>query len=423
MIIQPSPSITAKPTTLATLLFATAVATGAAACGDAPDVDTTGADIIGGFPARSPRLNAVGALGFDAWGTGAFSPVCTGTLIAPTMVLTAEHCVDFAADPSVQFQFLIGFDAYNPIRRVPVRGVSMEQSSWGGVVGLGIDVAIMHLAEPVTDVTPFPVAIPSDSQLDLRFAGIGYGVQSSAGASGTRMTGSMTFQASSGRVFEAIYGTFEAFVADAGRFGIDGSTPEGLAILQQAWDETLLLGDGVEGWFGGGRKDAQACFGDSGGPITKAVNGQPTVYGVASWVAYADANNLCELGAAYSTMNPVTLDFIAYETACPLVPREGRCLDLETVQRCATPEEGGYRELVTDCDELGLICGHDEAGQLGCVEDPCEGVPAEGACQGDVAVRCTTPEEGPRRVVSLDCAELGLTCAPVHDGVDCVAAE
>jgi hypothetical protein len=420
MRTKTSQSIVPKRKTLSTLLLATAAATGAAACSDDPDVDTSVDEIIGGVPARSPRLNAVGALGYDDFGSGSFRPVCTGTLIAPTMVLTAEHCVDFVADPTISLRFLIGFDAYNPLRSVPVRGVAMEQLSWGGVVGLGIDMAIMHLAEPVTDVTPFPVAQPSDSQLDLRFAGIGYGVQNSVGGHGTRMTGSMTFQASGGRVYEAIYGTFEAFIADWQRFGIDPSTPEGLAIYQQAWDETLLLDNQVEGWFGGGKNDAQACFGDSGGPITKAVNGQPTVYGVASWVAYADENRLCDLGAAYATINPAALDFIDYETKCPLIPRGGHCLDLDTVQRCATAEEGGYRDLQTDCGELGMICGLDEVGELGCIVDPCEGLLAEGECQGDVAVRCTAPDEGPRRVVATECAELGATCVVGSAGAECV---
>ena len=84
-------------------------------------VGTTAEEIIGGFPARDERFNAVGALGFrfyvdpdldpddplanyrdrsyirpsDVARAGeTHFPFCTATLIAPNAVLTAEHCVD-----------------------------------------------------------------------------------------------------------------------------------------------------------------------------------------------------------------------------------------------------------------------------------------------------------------------------------------
>jgi hypothetical protein len=43
----------------------------------------------------------------------------------------------------------------------------------------------------------------------------------------------------------------------------------------------------------------------------------------------------------------------------PLIPRAGTC-DCPTVAvRCANANEGGRRELHTDCSELGQICGLD----------------------------------------------------------------
>ena len=44
------------------------------------------------------------------------------------------------------------------------------------------------------------------------------------------------------------------------------------------------------------------------------------------------------------------------------------------------------------------------------VDEPGEGLPEGGSCDGTTVTRCTTPEEGPRRVVTMDCAELGMTC-------------
>src|SRR5262249_12601068 len=154
------------------------------------------------------------------------------------------------------------------------------------------------------------------------------------------------------------------------------------------WDAYTLL-DGIESWFGNGKNDAQDCHGDSGGPITQLVNGKTTTFGVTSWGFDVGVQGLCDLAGAYSTFEPTGLAFLAYQTACPLVPKAGACEDLTTAVRCAPPSEGGYKETKTDCGALGQICGQDETGAVACVDDPCEGIPAEGVCNGDVATRCT----------------------------------
>lgn len=353
-----------------------ALAASITGCAGEPEVDVTAEEIIGGFPARSAALDAIGALGYNL-GDGTFAPVCTGTLITPTVVLTAEHCVDWVFDPANELAFLIGWDANAPKRVVPVRGVAMEQSFWGGLLGLGSDVAVMHLAEPVTDVTPLPYAEMTADLVGQRLAGIGYGQQDSLGTAGTRMAGSMELQQLGGPLFEAIFGSFEAFLADGQVFhnGLDPANPDDAIVLQQYYDETLLLD--VEAWLGNGAGDAQGCFGDSGGPIVAQRDGQTTVLGVASFVAYADA--LCEYGTGYARLEPIALDFIDYELNCPLIPREGMCEGTEAV-RCATPEEGGYRPLRTDCATFGMECGIDELGELGCVEP---GTGGGGTCTHD----------------------------------------
>jgi hypothetical protein len=37
-------------------------------------------------------------------------------------------------------------------------------------------------------------------------------------------------------------------------------------------------------------------------------------------------------------------------------------------------------------------------------------------CEGDVAVRCSLPEEGPRRRIETDCAAIGGTCGFDEEG-------
>jgi hypothetical protein len=403
---------------LLSTLLATSAVFGAAACmDDRAPVSTSGEEIIGGVPANSAKLNGIGALGLSN-GDGTFRPICTGTLIKPTMVLTAEHCVNFVADPAAQMAFLIGPDAWHPIRTIPVRGVAWEDTITGGIVGLGVDVAVMHLAQPVTDVPVFPYAQLTASKVGQDFTGIGYGVQDDHQTYGTRRAGSMEMQALGGGLYPAIYGSFQRFLDDDERYGLDHTQPGVLEVFQQAWDETLLLAN--EGWFGNGCHDAQACNGDSGGPILLAVNGKSTVFGVASWVSYRDENLMCDLGTAYAGLDPVALDFLAYQTKCPLVPRAGTCDGDTTAVRCAPPSEGGYRITRTNCANLGQICGMDPSGEIGCVDDPCEGIPEEGTCAGAVATRCSLPGEGPRHLVTEDCGAFGATCEVGATGPTCV---
>ena len=390
------------------------IAIPACASDNAPDTGTSQDDIIGGVPVRSAKLNAIGAIG-EPW-NGGYWPLCSGTLISPNMVLTAEHCV--AGASGADRVFLVGPDAFHPDRVIPVTGVAWEDTVQGGGVGLGIDVGVMHLAQDVTDITPIPYAIPDPSTVGTRYTAVGYGIQDTFATSGTRRAGSMTLQSIGGRLFEAIYKNFDAFVADAKRWGLDPKDPNTVVTLQSWWDNTLLL-DGIEGWFGHGATDAQGCNGDSGGPMTNLLNGKTTVFGVASWITYKK-DNLCDLGTAYSVLNPITVDFLQYQQACPMVPRAGACLDLNTAERCIPPTEGGYKITTTDCSQLGQICGVDEAGELGCIDDPCEGIPAEGVCEGAVAKRCTKPEEGPRRVVTTDCGALGGSCGIENGEVACV---
>jgi hypothetical protein len=374
--------------------------------------------LIGGFPTTSAKLNAIGAVGV-ADGNGGFRPTCTGTLIGPTMVLTAKHCIQ-NIDPA-QLAFLIGPNALAPGAIIGVRGTAVEPTLTGGLIDFGSDVGIMHLVVPFTDVPPMPVAAMTDNRIGTRMTAVGYGVQNTSLVFGNRQSGSMTIKATGGSVFVAIFGTFQSFLQNgAPRLfpQLDPTDPTQLAELQQDFDQSRLL-DGIETWAGGVPSDAQSCTGDGGGPLTAKLGTQTTVFGVASWGF--GANEACTLdGGAFASMNPVSLDFIDYETHCPLVPRSGTCDGLTVAVRCAEVNEGGRRELHTDCADLDQICGVDASGAIGCVDDPCDGLPAEGVCNGEVATRCSVAGEGDRHVVNTDCAAQGQICAVDGGTATCV---
>src|SRR5205085_2574872 len=82
--------------------------------------------IIGGFPLRSHRFDGV-VMMFEADETGDFGRLCSGTLVTPTMVVTAKHCV---TDPPLVVErtvIRIGFDGLDHTdRTIKVRGVAVE---------------------------------------------------------------------------------------------------------------------------------------------------------------------------------------------------------------------------------------------------------------------------------------------------------
>src|SRR5262249_4659290 len=83
---------------------------------------------------------------------------CSGTLIAPSAILTAGHC-----DDGLLHKAVFGATA-DASRRITIAG-AIRHPMYAGE-GHGYDVAIMHLGTPVLDIATVPVAdrpLPSNA--------------------------------------------------------------------------------------------------------------------------------------------------------------------------------------------------------------------------------------------------------------------
>jgi len=387
--------------------------------------------VIAGVPANGAKLNAVGSIGYlyvDPYSQASYyQPYCSGSLIGKQTVLTAKHCLQFFASDynyGAKTVFAIGPDSAAPVKLVEVVDVQGAPVDTGGFVGYGHDVGVMYLGEKITDLTPLKLGTLKPQDLGKPFIEIGYGVRDNTGAYGTRRTGNATLRATTGKVFEIIFGTFDRFKswfqtgspgtealfptgpvapaaflpiarsiyeslgatkADATAGGAAGEGTGGTsseagagptggkggggdydpdAYLHYIYDNTLLA-DGYEAVFGGAKGDAQACYGDSGSPIIRAdSSGNLVAYGVISG-GIGSSQLICDYGGVDAVFGPDVTTF------------------LQTAKQWV---------------------------------DPCKGLSVAGKCSGKVAQRCTSPLEGSRRLVKFNCGSLGQICATQPDG-------
>jgi V8-like Glu-specific endopeptidase len=117
---------------------------------------------------------AVGAL---MGGNGPVIPSCTGTLVAPDLVLTAAHCVGTDARQGINRWFVAGWDNPRMVMRVRSAEIKVhpKYKSASKDDKLRYDVATIRLERPVPSRLVTPIAIrPYSELLPGPFAIVGY---------------------------------------------------------------------------------------------------------------------------------------------------------------------------------------------------------------------------------------------------------
>jgi secreted trypsin-like serine protease len=345
------------------------------ACDDAASSapSATSDDIIGGAAASSATLNAVGAL---KSGTGDNKRVfCSGTLVAPNLVLTAKHCVNGKNSPlllqETEISFAIGANANDTKREIKVIGAERAANAAGGFLGLGADVGLYVLEKPVTDVEVIPLATDplSDGDLNTKFSVMGYGVRDKIFSTGIRTAGTVTLRMLKGQPFTLLYPSYEKFLPAWESMEQKVSEPSDKPRLLQIYNYNLLMGH--EAYLGGVGGEAAVCSGDSGSPLLRQVGGKLQIFGVSSWGPAKDLRAPCSGGSMYALIDQTARNMIADRTSkiCGSETAQGRC-EADHVIHCVTASESIPQITKTDCGALpNQTCGLVD-GKAQCVDKP-----------------------------------------------------
>lgn len=304
------------------------------------------------------------AIGKLELGDGAAVALCSGTLITPRWVLSAKHCTPGITASSVTFS--IGYMPGAPDFAFSVSRIVTHPSS---------DIALFELTEDVTTRVPEIVPIRlftgvlDSSWIGRRVEAAGYG-ETQDQSTGTRY--------------------FTAQPIDRLRD-----------------DEVWVDGEGQRG----------LCGGDSGGPLlTQLADGSVRVMG-----ELQGGDSSC-IGVDHYTRVDLYRDWIEGHVGATPDNDQPLCAVLGSEGRCSGTHAFYCASTVVQSDACGgrAACGWDsDVAGFRCVDpalDPCDGLDARGACDGDVASACV---DGVMQ--SADCGACGLVCVIEEpSGANCI---